>query len=144
MPLTATIEVPGDQADAKALRVILRVTNQGEDKVAVLNPDMGVPMPNMDWPWSVETYRTSLLLSYGFLSISVTDEAGNEVPQDAIQTWVTPVLQPNIELEQGDSFDVPVPIGDFYHLESGKSYDVDLTYGHRDLKVSARSRLTIP
>lgn len=141
MPLTATIEVPGDQAGAKALRVTLRITNQGEETISVLNPDMGVPMPNMDWPWSNETYQTSMLISYGFLSISVTGEDGNEIPQDAIQTWATPVLRPRIELEPGDSFDVTIPIGDFYKLESGKSYVVALTYGDRDLKVSARTRV---
>ncbi|HYP42299.1 MAG TPA: hypothetical protein VEX13_18240 [Chloroflexia bacterium] len=144
MPLTATIEVPGDQADAKALRVTLRITNQGDVKVSVLNPDMGVPMPNMDWPWSNETYQTSMLISYGFLSISVTDEDGNEVPQDAIQTWATPVLRPRIELAPGDSFEVTIPIGDFYQLESGKAYWVALTYGDKDVKVSARSRVTAP
>ena len=144
MPLTATIEVPGDQADAKALRVTLRITNRGEERISVLNPDMGVPAPNMDWPWSNETYRTSMLISYGFLSISVTDEEGNEVPQDAIQTWATPVLRPRIELEPGNSFDVTIPIGDFYKLESGQSYMVALTYGDQNLKVSARTRVQCP
>ena len=143
MPITATIEVPGDQADAKALRVTLRVTNQGADKISVLNPDMGIPAPNMDWPWSNETYQTSMLISYGFLSISVTDEEGKGVPQDAIQTWATPVLRPNIELEPGDSFEVTIPIGDFYKLESGKAYSVEITYGDRNLKVSARSLVTV-
>lgn len=144
MSLTATIEVPDDQAAAKALRVTLRITNQGEEKISVLNPDMGVPMPNMDWPWSDETYQTSMLISYSFLSMSVTDEEGNEVPQDAIQTWATPVLRPNIELGPGDSFEVTIPIGDFYKLESGKSYWVALTYGDRNLKVSARSLVRCP
>ena len=144
MSLSATIEVPDGQADAKALRVTLRITNQGEERIVVLNPDMGVPASNMDWPWSNETYRTSMLISYGYLSISVTDEEGNEVPQDAIQTWATPVLRPRIELEPGDSFEVTIPIGDFYKLESGKAYSVALTYGDKDLKVSARTLVTVP
>jgi hypothetical protein len=144
MPLTATIEVPGEQADAKALRVTLRIANQGEERISILNPDMGVPMPNMDWPWSNETYQTSMLISYGFLSISVTDEEGNEVPQDAIQTWATPVLRPRIELEPGDSFDVTIPISDFYKLASGQSYWAALTYGDKDLKVSARTLVQTP
>lgn len=144
MPLAATIEVPDAQADAKALRVKLRITNQGEERISVLNPDMGVPAPNMEWPWSNETYQTSMLISYGFLSMSVTDEEGNEIPQDAIQTWATPVLRPKIELGPGDSFEVTIPIGDFYKLESGKAYRVALTYGDKDMKVSARTLVQIP
>lgn len=143
MSLAATIEVPAGQTDAKALRVTLRITNQGEETISVLNPFMGVPAPNMDWPWSDETYQTSMLISYGYLTMSVTDEAGNEVPQDAIQTWATPVLRPKIELGPSDSFEVTIPIGNFYKLESGKAYWVALTYGDKDLKVSARTRVPI-
>jgi hypothetical protein len=142
MPLTATIEAPAGQTDVGAFQVLLRITNQSDRTVTVLNPDMGIPAPTMKWPWSREVYQTSMLMSFGYLSISVTDETGKELPQQTIQAWATPVLQPKIELEQGDSFELAIPIGSFYQLASGRVYLVVIEYGDRDLKVVARTSVT--
>jgi hypothetical protein len=105
---------------------------------------MGTPSPAMKWPFSNETYQTSLLILFGYLSMSVTDETGQELPQQAIQTWATPVLQPRLELAPADWFELVVPMGNFYHLASGRTYRVDLKYGDQDLKVSALTCLTVP
>lgn len=143
-PLTAIIEVPAGQTEEAAFVVTLRITNHASSRIAVLNPDMGVPAPTMNWPYSNETYQTSLLMSFHYLAMSVTDEAGRELPQQLIQTWATPVLRMKIELEEGDSFKLSIPIGNFYQLESGKAYWVALDYGDQTLKVSARTRVTVP
>lgn len=143
-PLTATVEVPTGQTDTAELRITLRITNQSDHTVRVLNPDMGIPAPTMKWPCSHETYQTSMLLSYGYLSISVIDETDRELPQQAIQAWATPVLRPKIELERGDSFELPIPIGRFYRLTSGRTYHVVLEYGDQDLKVVTRTSVTAP
>jgi hypothetical protein len=143
-PLTATVEVPAGQTDAEELQITLRITNQSDRTVRVLNPDMGVPAPTTKWPWSYETYQTSMLMSYGYLSISVIDETDTELPQRAIQAWATPVLRPKIELEGGDSFELPIPVGNFYQLTSGRTYQVVLEYGDQDLKVTTRTSVTAP
>jgi len=143
-PLTAIVEVPAGQTDTAEFRVILRITNQSGSTIAVLNPDMGIPAPAMKWPWSSETYQTSILMSFGYLSISVTDETGKELPQQAIQTWATPVLQPKIEMGQGESFELTIPIGNFYQLASGGTYLVAMEYGDQDLKVLTRASVTAP
>lgn len=143
-PLTAAIEVPAGQTDTAQFRVTLRITNQSDRTVAVLNPDMGIPAPTMKWPWSNETYQTSMLVSFGYLSMSVTDETGKELPQQATQTWATPVLRPKIALGQGDSFELVIPIGSFYQLASGRTYLVVLEYGDQDLKVLTRTSVTAP
>jgi hypothetical protein len=143
MPLTATIEVP-PQIASQPFHVALRIVNPSEPSLAILNPDMGVPSPAMKWPWSNQAYQTSLLISFGYLSVSVVDDTGRELPQETLQTWATPVLRPRIELAAGDSVEVSIPIGDFYQLESGRSYSVSLEYGDRDLKVAARARVQVP
>jgi hypothetical protein len=143
-PLTAIVEVPAGQTNTVEYRLILRVTNQSDSPVSILNPDMGLPAPATKWPWSNETYRTSILMSFGYLSISVTDETSKELPQQVIQTWATPVLRPKIELGRGESFELPVPIGSFYQLESGRTYLVVLEYGDQALKVLTRTSFTAP
>jgi hypothetical protein len=42
------------------------------------------------------------------------------------------------------SFELPIPIGEFYELASGKTYDIRVEYGDRDGKVAARTVITIP
>ena len=154
-PLTASIVAPAGPPDApppvgahpavgETYSLILRITNPSDRAVSVLNPDMGVPSPDMHWPYSQAVYQTSLLLSYGYLTLAVTDEAGRELPPEAIQTWATPVLRPRIELEPGAAFEVTIPIGAFYHLEPGQTYRLALTYGDRELKVPAKARVIAP
>lgn len=144
MPLTASIEVPGGQKDAKAFRVKLRIVQQGGDTSPILNPDMGTPSAAMNWPWSQETYQTSLLISFGYLSISVTDENGHSLPQQPIQTWATPVLRTRLELKPGDSLDLEIPIGNFYELESGRTYSIVFGFGDQAMKVTASGRIVVP
>jgi hypothetical protein len=144
MPLTAAIEVPAGQTDVRALRVTLRITNPASPSVTILNPDMGIPSPDMNWPYSKEAYQTFLLMSFGYLSMLVTDEAGRELPQLVIPTSATPALRPPLELGPGDSFEITIPVGTFYQLELGKAYWVTLTYGEQNLRVSARTRIIVP
>lgn len=143
MPLTAAIEVPAGQTETRAFEIKLRITNTTDSGILVLNPNMGIPSPAINWPFSKEVYQTSLLISFGYLSMSVTAEAAKTLPQHAIQAWSTPVLRPALDLGPGDSFVLAIPIGAFYQLESGKTYQVALEYGDQNLKVSARtSRVT--
>ncbi len=144
MPLTAAIEVPAGQTDAKAMQIRLRVSNPGHGSVSILNPDMGVPSPSMNFPYSNEVYQFAMLISFSFVEMSVTDEAGEEVPQDAIATWATPALRPRLELDRGDSFDLAIPIGVFYQLTPKTKYAVSVTYGDKELKVSAEGRINVP
>jgi hypothetical protein len=144
MALTAAIEVYADETDAQTLWVRLRITNPTEGRIEILNPDMGVPSPAINWPFSPEAYQTFLLLSFGFLTMAVTDEAGQELPRKMFLISVTPALRPPLELGPGDSFDVTIPIGDFYQLERNKTYSVALEYGDRKQKVSARASFAVP
>lgn len=122
----------------------LRITNQSDERIVVFNPDVGIPAPTMNWPSANDACQTSISISFGYLSISVTDETGQELPQQAIQTWATPVIQPKLELTPGESFEMAIRIDSFYRLESGRAYWVAIEYGDQELKVSARTRVTVP
>jgi hypothetical protein len=142
--LEAQIEVPAGQTDPASFRIIFRLRNQAARRVAVLDPDMGKPSPAMRWPRSNEIYQISLLISFHYLSISVTDDAGRMLPEQTIQTWATPVLRPKLELAPGESFELSIPIGNFYELAPAKAYNVTVEYGDWDGKVAARTLVTIP
>jgi hypothetical protein len=138
-PVTATIEpIEGDDAPV----VALRITNASGAPVELLNPDIGRPSPEMPWPYSLETYRASLLMSYGFLTVSVTDGDGRPVEKQPVETWVTPVLKPRVALSPGDALDVPIPLGPFFPL-SGGTYRVSAEFGDESLKVSGEGTLAL-
>jgi hypothetical protein len=144
MSLTAAIEISAGQANAVEFRITLRITNPTDKTIAILNPDMGVPSAAAHWRYSNEAYRIFLLMSFGFLSMSVVDEEGREAPRQEVLMSATPALRPPIDLARGESIDVEIPVGSLYLLESGKEYMVALEYGDQDLKVSAQGRFTSP
>jgi hypothetical protein len=135
MELSASIAIPDDHQVASDFVILLRIVNGSDRTLAVPNPDMGTPVPEMNWTESTISYQTSLLLSFHVLSIQVIDAAGRELPRQAIPTWATPVRMPDIELEPGRSLDVPIPLGRFYQLESESPYLVRIQYGDRERRV---------
>ncbi len=142
--LTGSIDVPDGQTDTGAFRIDLRVKNQTDRDTEILNPDFGKPPESMQWPWSEETYRASIMLSFHYLTISVTDKVGRTLPPRAIQSWSTPAVLPKRNVAPGESLAVPIPLGDFYDLAPRTTYIVAIEYGDAELKVAARSTITTP
>jgi hypothetical protein len=122
--------------------VSLRITNETDELVEVLNPDLGRPSSEMRWPWSVAAYRVAVMLSFGYLRLMMTDEAGNSVEQEPVRSWATPVLRPPVVLGPGETMDVPVPLVPFFPLESGRAYRVEVEYGAPSAKVRAEGTFT--
>lgn len=143
-PFIATIAVPPGQDDVASFRMILQIKNQSGAPAKILNPDMGVPDPVLRWPFSQEAYQTAVLVSFHFLTMSVFDDTGNELPREAIDASSTPILQLPLEVAPGGSFELAIPIGVFYQLASGRSYRVVLEYGDKNLKVAAQGVVTTP
>ena len=96
----------------------------------------------MGWPYSLATYRASLLMSYGFLTVAVADEEGRPVERQPVETWATPVLRPPVSLAPGETLDVPIPLGPFFALPPGGTYRVSVTFGADEQKVSGDGALS--
>lgn len=143
-PLSASIEALAGQSDAAHFQVRLRIENRTGTTVRLLNPKMGRPSPEMNWRYSNEAYQISLLMMFNHLSMWVTDEAGDKLPLQMIDSGATPALWPPLEFAPGDSMTLTVPIGEFFVLQSGRTYDVTIEYGEQGQKVKARGRLAVP
>lgn len=139
--LTATID---PRAAGEDRVVTLRITNPSDAAVELVNPDMGRPALNMNWPHSVEVYRASLLMEYGYLAVSVADESGVDVPLAMISTWATPIMPAPVSLEPGDSLEVPIPLGRFFALEPGGRYQTTAEYGDAPQRVNADGLVEVP
>jgi hypothetical protein len=143
-PFKTAIEIPPNQTDPRNFRILARITNAADRNTDILNPDMGVPSPAMKWPFSGEAYQTAMLISFGYLTMAVTDEGGRDLRREPIETWATPVLRPRLDLKPGESVELTVPLGTFYRLESGKTYRVTLGYGDTTPKAEASASVTVP
>lgn len=142
-PLSAALRVSGAGQDPSGLTLELQVTNRSDAAVAVINPDLGSPPADMSWPASPEVYRTSLLLSYGYLEMSVLGDDGRELPLEMIETWVTPIRKRPLELQPGESLALTVPIGKFFRLQSGRAYEVEVQFGEAGHRVAAGTRVDL-
>jgi hypothetical protein len=142
-PLSARLDVVGGREEPPGLTLLLQVTNRSAAPVSVINPDLGSPPADMSWPASPEIYRASLLLSYGYLAMSVVGDGGRELPLEMIETWVTPIRKPPLELQPGESLGLTVPIGRFFRLESGRAYEVGVQFGEAGRRVEARTRVEL-
>jgi hypothetical protein len=140
-PLTATLEQTGD-GPADEHPVQLRITNAADAPVELTNPDLGRPTAEMEWPYSLEAYRASLLVSFGFLKLDVTGESGEHLEQAPPQTLATPALRTPVALSPGESLDVQIPVGIFFTLTPGQSYRLSAEYGDDKVKVRAEGEIT--
>jgi hypothetical protein len=142
--LVATVEpLPGGERPDEVV-VALRIVNTSRSAIEVFNPDLGRPAPLANWPWSIETYRASLLISYGYLTVAVFGDSGEQIDQEPVETWATPVLRPPLTLAPGDSFRLLIPIGRFFPLCHGYRYRVFVEYGDDSLKVRAEGAIDVP
>ena len=136
--LTATLEPGAEDAE---FTVVLRVTNASGTNVDVLNPDLGRPAPAMNWTESVAAYRTALLISFGYLSVTVTDSLGDPLEPQSLQPWATPVLKAPVTLSPGEHLDVDVPLRPFFPLRADETYTVTVTYGTPPARAVASATL---
>ena len=137
--LSATLH---PQAAEGEFTLVLRVTNDSDEAVDVLNPDLGRPSPDMHWPGSDATYRAALLMSFGYLDVRVSDSSGDPVEMTPIQTWATPALRPAVRLAPGESLDVLIPLNALFALQPGTAYRVAVGYGEAAEKVRAAATFT--
>jgi hypothetical protein len=105
------------------------IVNDSESPVELLNPDMGKPAEGVEWPHSVEAYRAALLMSFGFLTVSVHDQSGDGLEKEPVSAWSTPLVRPPVSLAPGRSLEVVVPLGPFFSLAPAAAYRVILEYG---------------
>ncbi len=114
----------------------LRIVNEGRKTVSIHNP--GSYLPTERWEFSREAYNVAVLLSFHFLEMALTRADGIPVGSRGIATLADHTVEPPVVLKPQDALTISIPLHEFYHLESGVTYTLDLTYGDDALKVHAR------
>jgi hypothetical protein len=114
----------------------LRIVNTGEKTVFIHNP--GDYRPTEGWEFSREAYNAAVLLSFHFLDMALTTKDGISVDQSGIATRANHDVEPPVELKPSDALTISIPLHEYYNLESGVTYSLELTYGDDQLRVRAK------
>jgi hypothetical protein len=111
----------------------LRIVNEGRKTALIHNP--GDYRPTEGWNFSREAYNVAVLLSFHFLDMALTREDGNPIDSRGIATRADHDTGPPVKLKPHDALTISIPLHEYYNLESGVTYSLDLTYGDDELRV---------
>ena len=127
---------------AGGARATLRIINDGTAPVLLHNA--GNPQPTEGWSHSREAFRVAVLRSFGILALDVTDANGRSVtPRDA-RTNANYLAGVPLELEPGETFELPVPLAELFELADGTKYTVAIAYGDAATRISATRDFQCP
>jgi len=131
--LTASLELRADRpvlGDPIWVRMIM--VNGFDRDVVIVNPDVGVPPPELDWKASIEAYQISVLMSFGLTRILLKDADGRLVESKGLMPWVTPILGKRT-LQPHDKLVLNFDLNELFVIDLAGLYNVWLRYGDKDV-----------
>src|SRR5262245_11125730 len=127
--LICTVELKTDTpALSKPIWVRMIVANASDQVVSVVNPDFGRPPPDLHWTGSNEAYSIGVLMSFGFLEITLTDPVGTPVERKSSVPWITPVVG-RLLLQPGESCAFNFDLAELFLPKSAGRYETFVRYG---------------
>jgi hypothetical protein len=122
--------------------VRLTMTNSSDQKIALLNPDLGSPPRELEWPASAAAYRVALLMSFGLLDIKLEDSLGNPARSTGLTPWVTPIVGERV-LQPHETLTIDFDLSELFSTDSAGAYRLYVKYGDRATDAEATMDLEI-
>jgi hypothetical protein len=116
----------------------LRIVNSGASSAYIHNP--GDYRPTDGWAHSREAYNAAVLLSFQFLEVALIGRNGTRIEPGDVATRANHDLHPPVELRPSESLTISIPLHEFYKLERGAIYSIEITYGEKEPRIRARGR----
>lgn len=140
--LSVLIEPLGQTALGRPLRMRIRLTNDGAHPARIVSPDFGEPPPELDWTGSGETYRLALLISLGWIRLSMRDSEGVDVVHKQPMPWVDPLVGSRT-LAPGEAIALEFDLDAFFTITHPGRYVVAVDYMDETTLVQALVLLEI-
>lgn len=118
----------------------LRIVNEGKQTVLIHNP--GHYKPTEGWSSSRQAYDVAVLLSFHFLEMTLTGTDASPAQNTGIATRADHIAEPPLALKPSDALTISIPLHEFYELQRGVKYSLELTYGDSTLSVHAGREFT--
>jgi hypothetical protein len=129
--------VPGEP-----IWVGMTITNGSDRELVIVNPDVGVPPPDLNWKASNEAYQIAELMSFGLIQITLKDANGELVESKGLMPWVTPILGKRA-LQPYDSLVLDFDMNELFPIDSAGLYSLKIGYGDDAVYADASADIEI-
>jgi hypothetical protein len=108
--------------------VRMTITNDSDEEIEVVNPEVGVPPSDLEWRASDQAYQVALLMSFGLLKITLKDTDGELVESNGLMPWVTPILGKRA-LQPHDNLVLDFDLNELFSIDSPGRSSLQVRYG---------------
>lgn len=141
--LSGSLEVKTQRpVQGEPVCVQMTITNTSDHAVEIINPETGVPAPELDWKASNEAYKIALLSSYAIIKITFKDINNKPVESKGLMPWVTPVLGKRT-LQPHDSLVLGWDLNEMYSITETGQYTLQVRYGDDKVYAEAETDIVI-
>jgi hypothetical protein len=127
---------------SKPIRVELTIANESSEPLTIVDPEVGLPPPDLHWTASDEAYRIGILMSFGLMQITLKDADGKLADSKGLTPWVTPLLGKRV-LETHASLTLEFDLNELFVIDSPGNYLACARYGDEDAFGIAELHLEI-
>lgn len=141
--LTSSLEVDSQPLSVGSpISVRMTITNTSDRSLEIVNFDVGVPPPELNWAFSDSAYRAALLMSFGLLKLTLESATGQSVQSKGLNPWVTPVLGKQT-LQPNDSVSLEFDLNELFSIDSPGRYRLQARVGTDALSTQTDTDIEI-
>jgi hypothetical protein len=141
--LLGTLELKTERpVPGEPIWVSMTITNGSDQELVIVNPEVGVPPPDLNWRASNEAYQIGVLMSFGLIQITLKDANGVLVESKGLMPWVTPIFGKRA-LQPHDSLALDFDLNELFSINLAGLYNVQVRYGKDGVYADASTDLEI-
>jgi hypothetical protein len=137
LELTSEQQVLGE-----AIWVHMTITNDSQQEIVIVNPEIGSPSPDLSWKASDSAYQIGALMSFGLIQITLEASDGTLVGSKGLMPWVTPILGKRT-LRPHDRLALAFDLNELFSIDSAGLYKVHVRYGSEGVFADASTNIAI-
>jgi hypothetical protein len=110
----------------------MTITNTSNHDLQLPNIEVGNPPPELKWLGSHQAYQAAVLMSFGFLKLTLHDGDGKLVQDRTPMPWVTPTLSLTT-LKPNDHVEMNFDLTELFACTQPGLHTLRVQYGRSEL-----------
>jgi hypothetical protein len=141
--LAATLELKTERPVlGEPIWVCMTISNGSNQEIVIVNPEVGVPPPDLNWRASDSAYQIGVLMSFGLIRITLKNADGELVESRGLMPWVTPILGKRA-LQPHDSLVLDFDLNELFSINLAGLYSIQVWYGDNAVYADASTDIEI-
>lgn len=141
--LTAVLEITTVRPIlGSAIWVRFTIVNNFDHEVIIVNPEVGIPPPELDWRGTEQAYQVAVLMSFGLIRITLKHTDGQLVESKGLVPWVTPT-QGKRPLQPHDNLVMDFELNELFSINLAGPYNLQVRYGKHGAFADASTDIEI-